>query len=356
MGRFKSSTPYIPSIVPVTNNPVPPSTKLRPVNAPSSQSSDNLINYDEDNAGRAINLPLHNDTLQQLGFFEYGGLKVDETPPCSPDKLASTSFSSNISDFDPFGQSSGSYANNVATIPPNMATVVDPFADTPSGDLFFGMSPPKASAPNPTSAFPFIAPVPPAATEFSAFLAPLSAPVADPFGGASVLLQPTVLHQPNTAAAILPAPVPASAPALAPSSSSSTPMNLFNSNFYPGAMNYSTQQQSWGGVMPPPVPGPGAMNMNTMNGFYPTGSNAMNVNNMGRSVAPSPFNPPQSAYNSSGMTISQMNIPAPGYRGEQHLGRPMAGTGRSMPQPPNDSFNFVAGAMRSQLDSNSNKF
>jgi hypothetical protein len=321
-----------------------------------------LINYDDDNVGRAVNLPLHNDTLQQLGFFEYGGLKVDETPPCSPDKLASTSFSSNISDFDPFGQSSGSCANNVATIPPSMGSVVDPFADTPSGDLFFGMSPPKATAPNPTSAFPFIAPGPPAATEFSAFSAAPSGPVVDPFGGASVLLQPTVLHQPNPAP-ILPAPAPAPAPApvLAASSSSSAPMKPFNSNFYPGAMNYSAQP-SWGGVMPPPVPvpgyGPGSMNMNmnTMNGFYPTGNNAMNVNNMSRSMAPTPFNPPHSAYNSSGMTISQMNIPAPGSRGEQHLGRPMASVGRSMPQPSNDSFNFVAGAIRSQLDSTSNKF
>eukprot|EP01036_Dinobryon_divergens_P024227 gene24227-32658_t len=380
LGRFKSSTPYIPPIVQGTNidtsstkilpsstKILPSSNKILPSSAKSSKSSeciDSLIHYDEDNSGRAINLPLHNDTLQQLGFFEYGGLKVDETPPCSPEKT--TSFANSISDFDPFGQSNGSYTNSVAAISSlNAAAVIDPFADTPSGDLFFGMSPPKKAVNNPTSAFPFVAPGPLATTEFSAFTTQPPAPVADPFGGASVLLQPTVLHQPNPSS-ILPTPVPApiAAPALA-SSSSTLPMKPLNNSFYPAAMNYSAQP-SWGGMIPPPAPGPGPMNMNAMNGFYSTGNNAMNMNmNTSWSAAPTPFYTPQPTYNSSGLSISQMNIPAAGYRGEQNMGgRPMATVGRSVPPPPqqqqqqhmNDSFNFVAGAIRSQLDSTSNKF
>ena len=369
MGRFKSSTPYIPPLVQGTNIDTSSakiqsssakiqssSTKIQSSSAKtstSSQSTDNLIHYEEDYSGQAINRPLHNDTLQELGFFEYGGLKVDDSPPCSPEKTAS--YANTISDFDPFGQSNGSYTNSVTAASMNVAAVIDPFADTPSQDLFFGMSPPKKAATNPSSAFPFIASVTPAITEFSAFSTQPPQPVvADPFGGTSVLLQPTVLHQSNPTT-ILPTPAPIAAPALASSSSAAAaPMKPFNSSFYPAAMNYSAQP-SWGGMIPPPAPGPGG----PMNGFYSTGNNnAMNMNTSWNS-APTPFNPPvQSAYNSSGLSISQMNMPAPGYRGEQNLGgRPMTNVGgRSVQQPANDSFNFVAGAIRSQLDSTSNKF
>ena len=330
LGKFKSSTPYIPS----SNSgsiSAPSSGKNKVstfINNKSGSADDLIINHkrdDLDNQGSAIGLPFHDDTLQKLMIFDYGKVSAASTPSESPQKVSSSSSDGNAL-FDPFGTGNKSdfVATFPSTIPPTSTVPIDPFSSsscTPFSssvdDLLFSPAPVASS--NASAA-------PAESYSFLAQTAPPAGPSVDPFGS-SGLLQPTVLHN---------------------SESSSTPSNAFHP-FASSATTPSYHPTAAGPLwnVPPSAP--------TFGDTLPMRPPMQTHSNSFGAYSQPPFrvmNPPPA----SSMSISQINIPTYDVRGGPAYSNRTAPGARSAPSQGNDSFNFVSNTIRSQLESSSNRF